>query len=342
MKKNIVFLILIHLFLASCNNEDISKITMIEVKSSVAEVLVGNNFVFSVVANNGENVTSNATFKVNGNAISGNEYTAVTSGDYSVEAVFEDFQSQLLTVRAVNPSIYSQKVLIEDYTGAWCGFCPRIAYSIERVKEMSDKVVSVAVHLYENNDPYSFEGSQTLNDEFSVGGLPEGRLNRMTRWQSPEPNNLDQPINLTGLSAPLGLAINSAYEGNSINATVIVGFDQTFTNELGIVVYLVENGLIYDQTNYTNLFPVGTYVDPLVGFEHNDVLRAIYTSHLGETIPSTSTTEDSFYNLDLEVDIPVSVENNENLHLVAFVVDKTTNVVLNVQETALGENKPFD
>ncbi|MGK4569344.1 hypothetical protein [Flavobacterium sp. 3HN19-14] len=50
---------------------------------------------------------------------------------------------------------FQKRVLIEDYTGTWCGNCTRVAYGIDQAKAISDRVVSVAIHS--GDDPYDFE-----------------------------------------------------------------------------------------------------------------------------------------------------------------------------------------
>lgn len=347
LKKYSHYYILITVIsLFSCNNEDITKITAVYVDSkSTLEIIDDENqfnFEFNLKSDTSKDLTSQAIFFINGDAISNNTFSTLEVDDFEVFATYENFTSETLIISAKIPSGYSQKVLVEDYTGTWCGFCPRIAYAINQVKLQSDKIVSVAVHLHENNDIYTFEGSTTLRDEFGISGLPKGRINRTNLWQSPEPNNLEQVLDLTEFSAPLGLAISSELNNNTINATIQVGFAVNLTSNLGVVLYLAENGLIHDQTNYTNFFPVGEYVDPLVDFEHNDVLRAIYTNHLGDVIPTNETVEENIFTINFEETIPASVENTANLHLVAFIVNKDTNEVINVQEAAIGENKDFD
>jgi hypothetical protein len=62
--------------------------------------------------------------------------------------------------------LFQKQVLIEDYTGTWCGNCARVAYAIERTKEASDRVVSVAIH--HGNDPYDFDGIGPLKNLIEV------------------------------------------------------------------------------------------------------------------------------------------------------------------------------
>lgn len=340
--KNLFLIIISSIFILSCNNDDINKVTTIVVQPNNSQILLGTNFIFDVETDTSQNVTLESTIFIDGNAIEGNLFIPDHLGVYTVTAVYDSFTSESVQVEVVESSIYSHKILIEDYTGTWCGFCPRVNYAIELLRAETDHVVAVANHI-RNGDPFLFDGSTSLSETFNIGGLPEGRINRIHKWDSPQNNNLNQALEYINVGgSPLGLAINSSINGNQIDTEIKVGFSQTLNTNLGLVVYLTENGLIHDQTNYTNFFPVGQYVDPLVNFVHNDVLRAIYTDELGDVIPLSETIQDNIYSINMSKNIPASVNDNSNLHLVAFVVNKDTNEVINAQESTVGENKDFD
>jgi len=66
------------------------------------------------------------------------------------------------------------------------------------------------------------------------------------------------------------VAMNSTVSGGTINLDVNVKFAQDYTN-LKLVVYAVEDNLIYNQTNYTSFYGGGSYIS---NFEHDNVLRA--------------------------------------------------------------------
>ena len=327
---------LIFISFFSCNTEDISEITAIEVThdGQPQVILNGDIFVFQVKANNNTDKTSESHFEVDGVALDGN--TFITNSEpkaYNVQAFYNDIESQSILVFGSDG--YKKNVLIEDYTGTWCGNCPRVSYAIEQVKLQTDQVVSVAIHVL---DDYAFDGSIAVNDEFGITSYPNARLNRIHKWTAPEPDNITEAVNLTGL-APLGIAISSDIIGNSLSVTTKVEFSETITDPLKLVVYVVENGLIQDQENYTSYFGGEAII---FNFEHNDVLRAIYTNHLGDIIPSSEVIEDNVYTIQVEENIPTTVENFDYLHLVSFVVNANTNEVVNVREAAIGETQEFE
>jgi hypothetical protein len=233
------------------------------------------------------------------------------------------------------PGFFKKQVLIEDYTGTWCGNCARVAYAIEKTKEESDKVVSVAIH--HGNDPYNFVGIGPLKNLISPNSalaLPQSRLNRITTWTFPEFNNVQQALNLTSNNSGLGLALTSEVANGNINLDVRVKFAQNYSN-LRLVVYVLEDKLIYRQVNYSNFYGA---VNPIPNFEHNHVLRASLTNLLGD--PLANTTYNQTVTTNFTVPIPANVSNPENINFVAFVVEDNNNV-LNVRAAYKNENQDF-
>jgi len=337
LSKLLLSVIFVALF--SCNNEDINTITAIKLESSGGtELLINQDFTFVVKANNSEIITEEATIKINGESIEGFQFNSAEPGTFEVQAFYKEFESNKISISSIYPSGYVKNLLIEDYTGTWCSNCPGMAYAIEQTKTQSDKIVSVGVHAFDQMEMPGFNVLTSTFTDDPVTGLtsyPTGMLNRINFWENPD-ENIETAINKTGYGAELGLAIQSNIAGGTVDATIKVGFDKTVTTPLKLVVYLTENGLHYNQQNSTDYYGG---VNPLVDFEHNDVLRAFYTDFLGEVISSTETQEGNVYTLTLSKTIPASVQNNNQLHLVAFVSNATTNEVINVREVKIGEEQ---
>ena len=231
--------------------------------------------------------------------------------------------------------LFQKQVLIEDYTGTCCGNCARVAYAIEKAKEESDRVVSVAIH--HGNDPFDFENIGPLKDLISPNSelaLPQSRLNRITTWRAPEVNYIDQALNLTSNNCGLGLALNSTVADGNINLDVKVKFAQNYSN-LKLVVYVLEDKLIYRQTNYSTYYGG---VNPIPSFEHNHVLRASLTNLLGDSLANTNYNQTVTTNFS--VPIPANVSNADNINFVAFVIEENNNVI-NVRASEKNENQEF-
>lgn len=232
---------------------------------------------------------------------------------------------------------FKKRVLIEDYTGTWCGNCTRVSYAIDQAVLQSDKVVSVAIH--NGNDPYHFEGIAPLKNLIlpnSPLALPVSRLNRMTVWTFPEPINVQQAIDLTGNNAGLGLAVKSSVVDNQINVDVKMKFALNYSN-LKLVVYMLEDGLVYLQRNYTSYYEA---VNPITDYVHNHVLRNTLTNILGDAVAGETEAGNSFTK-SFAVPMPQNIVNIDKVSFVAFLVDENNNVV-NVRAAHINENQSFE
>lgn len=314
----------------------------IVISSNDLNAYIGETVTFTVRDNNGADFTSQATITVDGNAITGNTFSTDVIGDYAVQATYDTFTSNTLNVSFDEPPLrFSKNVLIEDYTGTWCGYCPRVAYGIERVLDESDKAVVVATHLSASGapDPYHSNLAVSLANSFGVSGLPTAKLNRVTDWNYPEPNNVNQVLSLTGNNAELGLALNPTLNGNNMSVEVSVKFGEDFSStNLKLVVYVLEDGLIYNQTNYTSYYGGGSTIP---NFQHDHVLRGSLTSALGDAIPNNETTLENVYTTTLDVAVPSSVSNSANINIVAAVVRASNNVALNSRASDFGVDQSF-
>ena len=315
-------------------------LTSISITSSLQTVEVGAPLTFTCTGNNGVNLSSLSTFYVNGTQITGDTFTATAAGTLNVYATHTPSGGSILTASTiqvtVNPIInFNKRVLIEDFTGTWCQFCPRVSHAIDLVKAQTSDATIVAIHR--GNDPYNFSGASALENQIGLVGYPTAMLNRTTEWAFPEPSNIAQAVNLTtGANPKIGVALTTSTSGNTSSVQVKVKFGTNFSN-LKLVVYALEDNLIYNQTNSTTYYGGG---NPLVGFEHDHVVRAVLTSSiLGEAITGNTNYNDEF-SKSFTYTIPSTV-NASNVHFVAVVLN-SSNTALNSRSAGANATQSFE
>ena len=252
------------------------------------------------------------------------------------------------------PSTFSQKVLVEEYTGEWCGYCPDGALKIEELEGLHpDVVYGAAVH---DNDPYALVPFSTnLESTFNVTGFPSGTVNRI-------PQGVDVAIDRNMWSGTAGsLLVNTAVCGlamtsyktttDSMYVEVHCGFNSTLSGDYRLTVYLVENGIVSDgQANYYDdgsIDPNSPLVgigDPIDDWVHNDVIRKVLTADLGDAIPSSKMIPGGEHVVKLGT--PIGTFNDDNLSIIAFINKvggaPTEHEILNVQKAKLQEVKNWD
>ncbi len=351
MKKNFIILFLTGLLFSGCSAdyEILPSYESIILTADSSVRIIGEPITFTVRDSDGNDLTEDAAILVNGEEIDGNTFTSETVGNFEVKAIYYEIQSDPITINFHDGSEinFVKRVLIEDYTGTWCGFCPRVSYAIDLVKAQTDEplgtAVPVAIHRASSNpqsldyDPFNYDTTE-LELMLSASGYPKSFLNRMTLWNAPEQNNLNQAIALTqGENPKLGLALNPILENGNISLDVNIKFGKDFSN-LRLVVYVLENGLFYDQTNYYPDLYGGAHT--LEDFEHNHVLRQCLTPLLGEPITG-NTSIANVYNKTFNIPVPASVVNAANIEFVVFVTDINNNVI-NVRKADPGEIQEFE
>ncbi len=242
------------------------------------------------------------------------------------------------TVNGIDPSTiapisgqFQKNVLIEDYTGAWCGWCPRVAYAIGLVESQGLRAVPVAIH---NGDPMAWGTSSTWPEP--VSSFPTAKLNRILDWNTPENSNIIQVKYLTGNNCGLGLAINSTITGSTVSIDVSAKFAIDYSN-LKMVVYIAEDNISSTQTNYTSFFGGGSSIP---NFDNDHVLRACLTNIHGEAITQT-TTSGSTITRNFSIPVPSNVTNVANMNLVAFITD-ANGTVINVRSSVAGQTQVFE
>lgn len=296
----------------------------------------------SVLDKNNNDITSQCVITINNVVANNLEFYTGTAGTYTIKAKLVSKESLPVTINASSPgpSKYSQKVLAEDFTGAWCGYCPRVAYSLDQVAASNSRVIGLAVH---NGDPMAHPQEAQLRARWGINAWPTAMVNRKYEWN-------EQASVLTGETnkwSPLGLAIESNITGSTISGKVKTEFDVTTSLPLVVCIMLVEDGIIYPQTSYYNatsgspFFGMG---NPINNYVHNHTLRKFSTGIFGDAIPAASQVKGTVYEKTFSFD--ATGYNTAKCSIVAFVGygEGLANRAgaLNVQIVKAGLNQAFD
>ena len=243
------------------------------------------------------------------------------------------------------PLNFTKKVLIEENTGEWCGWCPYGARIMENnIAANPGKVVGVAVH---DGDFMEIAAYNTFQKSTTgVTGFPNGSIDRAdasgrSSWTSTITSNL-------ALTAELGLAMNSTLTGDVLDLDVYVGYNNSITEATRITVLIIEND-VPQSSNGQSVFdsqsdPLGTMKPLPAGWMHQHALRGVITSDVAGDIVSLDAAEKytkvSFTGIDLAA---LNLNNIANAHIAAFVhTNDSPRKVYNAQEADLGELKKWD
>ncbi len=339
--KNTYLLILGTLFLLSCSKteSDFTATTQetITISSSTINASTADSVTFTVLSSiNSNNVTAESKIFVNGSLITGNKFTFLAAGSFGVYATKGNLTSNVITVNvtAVAPKNYKHHVLVEEYSGTWCGNCPRILYAVDLLKQQTDKAIVVSTHLL-NGDPFISTDGNSLAAQQGVSGVPNGFINRNITWTGPQDQNVSQVINAIQASSETGIAINSSTTGSNLTVNIKIGYTNPLTGTAKLTAYLVEDKLFSSQTNYSSTLYGGQATIP--NFEYSGVLRKVISSLSGDAIPTSGVSNAKDYTFA----IPSNISNIANAKIVVLVTN-ASGTVLNALEAKVGENKMFE
>ena len=252
------------------------------------------------------------------------------------------------------PSTFTKKVLIEEFTGAWCGYCPDGAHIVESIiNDNNGKVVGVSLH---DGDAMEVAHTNILENTYQNTGYPSGMVDRVSvngntcinrgYWEYVASDQLTK-------TAVCGLAIISEVNGQNATVEVHAGFNSTLNgDDYRLTVYLIEDGVTgtgygYDQRNYYNTDPESPFYnlgDPIEGYEHNHTLRAILSESLGDAIMVSEMASGGEHIETYTVDL--SSYNKNNLSIVAFVTKIGSTIaeheIMNVQKCDIDGFQDWD
>lgn len=260
------------------------------------------------------------------------------------------------TINSTVPTTFTQKVLIETFTGASQPQCTDGFVKLDNILSInSTKAIPVAIHY---SDAMEINQYTTLQNNFANGSAPQfpsAMINRTaslgmlifnrTQWQS----NFD----VNKVKAPsCGLSIKSTMSGSQGTAEIHCGFNSTLSGNYNLTAYLVEDnitgtGFLYDQRNGYNTTAGHQYYnlgDPILNFNHKYVLRKVVSAELGDAINSNNIKAggEEIKNYTFTT----AGMNTANLYVVAFITKNgstsTDKFILNAQKVKLGNTQNWD
>ena len=319
---------LIFILIYSCSKpESFSDLTvqqnsLIPVLNVESSYLKDQLISFNMIDSEGNNITSSTSFTVDNQLINGNTISYDEIGSHYVSANYtidsQNYSTDLIVFNIVEPI---NKVIVEDYTGTWCGYCPPVAHAIYELKEVYDNIISVGIH---NNDELTIDQESDLRSELGISGFPSARLNRTISWF--DPYQISDVNSLLSEENNVAISVKSALENIDLEVNLRIVSNVELVNHK-LVIYLVESNLIYDQSNYFNYVEDSYFYNlgnPIENYSHQDVLRKSITNISGNALDLIQPLTDYKFNFNVEIS-PDFVQ--ENLAIVAIIVDSDNNAI---------------
>ncbi|MCC8113158.1 MAG: Omp28-related outer membrane protein [Bacteroidales bacterium] len=240
----------------------------------------------------------------------------------------------------------NRKMIVEEGTGTWCGWCPRGIVGMEYMEETyPDSFVGIAVHASDSFEAASYE--PIIYEFFS--GFPSCVINR-------EPLYIDDPskseleaMHAVFCSQKTPARVEILGNGEVENKTISVRmrtkfvFDETNAN-YKVAFVVLEDGLTARQTNKYAGYSAEDYPEAgdwvnmasSVRWTYTNTARDIFDAYGMEGyIPSTVVAGED-YTCEYTVDLS-NVKKTANTSIVAMLIDGDTGVILDADKMTCDE-----
>lgn len=257
---------------------------------------------------------------------------------------------------------YPRKVVMEEFTGTWCGWCPRGMAGIECLqRDYPNDFIAIAVHGGDTFEDQTY--APILN---SVSGFPSALINRaveadpyygLTDGENYGIKDLVEQVKALPTEAQIGLSSKLSADNKEIEVTSYSKFNISISEASTYMVsyVLLEDKLIGSQTNYyakslssqTGITEADlseellTYYNKSERFmaTYNDVARGIYDAWGIEGSMSGAIQKGKAKAHTYTFTMPGTVKNKENLSIVALLMDAYTGEIIAAEKVKLGEEK---
>lgn len=244
---------------------------------------------------------------------------------------------------------FSHRVVAEEATGTWCGYCIRGIVAIdELVAQYPEDFIPICVHA--GDDPMALSSYPT---PMSTESLPRMCVNRDAGTVN-DPSKMSTYVNIQFQMVPEGeISFTECVlsdDQKNIHAEVSSRFDHAANGKpYGIAFVLVENDVYHpDDYNYVQMNAyaggdlgemggyedLGNYILPS-DIKYQYVARAAYGDAYGYegSVPDTYEAFEPF-NFAQDLDLPIFVDNVNNLQLIALLLDEN-GVIINADRFSI-------
>ena len=278
--------------------------------------------------------------------------------------------NELSTVLTVTETGYPRTIVMEEFTGMGCGWCPRGTVGMEKCeKALGDKFIGLAIH---DGDPLASADYKPLVDlAKQQAGLPSAMINRIgMSFVDPYfgfEKDIVEDVKMLA-SAPVeaqtGLSSDWNEDETAVDVTAMFRFGLKGQGKHYSVAYaLVEDGITgYPQYNFYHqamgniesidklpadlqfLFTKGqlqqTQQGQVAYFEptFNNVACAIKDiTGIAGSLDGLDISKGEIMTHTSSIKVPATVKNKKNLQVVFMLMDNLTGEIVNAIKTNIGD-----
>ena len=270
-------------------------------------------------------------------------FTANTAGNYTFWASYKTYVSKAFTITAISSQVpnlpqdtdpsntsFARRVLIVDFTGTGCGYCPFMISLLHKFgldAQNSDRYLLAACHSYNDTDPSFFKPN--LDGAMGVTSYPTLVLDmnsakKFSNYQSLSTFQKTFDSEYAAETAECGIAVSNIVDGNQLIINIAV--KAAVSGEYRVAAMVLEDGIQAKQSNSG-----AAKIDGVDFDVHNHSIRAICGQRSSVDFSGNSLTigagesAEQFFIVDI-----ADAWKAENLNLIVYVTtDKNKKFTVN-------------
>lgn len=240
----------------------------------------------------------------------------------------------------------SKRVVIEEGTGTWCGWCPRGAVAMDYMSATYSDFVGIAVH---NGDPMTVT---EYDDGADISGFPGGNFERTVMGGSVSQASFEAYYNANiNKGVPANVDVTVSGVGSSITLDASATFyTPVSAGNFRLAVVMVEDhvtgtGASYNQANYYSGGGNGVMGGyellanpvPAANMVYDHVGRALLGGYdgLAGSVPTTIA-DGTTGTASFPYTIPAT-STRDNMHAVVLLLNNTTGAIVNAKSISIAD-----
>ena len=297
----------------------VKKVTDVKLSETTKTITVGEDFTLTATvapADAADKTVMWTSDDSNVATVNGGKVTAVAAGTAKITVTTKDGGKTATCAVTVNKRVATRSaILLEDFTGTWCGPC---YYAMEKLHKIlpafGDKVILVCHHL---NDDFAISHSNTLAGFYGVQYIPYSMLDRTPGIVGKEvlfsTSSISKAILDKRLAQPTNVTINlttSYDEGTKEIKIKVEGELLEDYPKAKLNVYLIQDGIVAFQNGGDD-----KYV-------HHNAMRAVISQDTwGDALGVAQGKYSKEYTYKLSEKIGKFATDPAKMYIVAFVAD---------------------
>ncbi|MCB0737152.1 MAG: Omp28-related outer membrane protein [Bacteroidetes bacterium] len=263
---------------------------------------------------------------------------------------FVGIGSYAMSQTFVSTTAENRNVVLEEFTGIRCTFCPDGHKKANEFKDANPgDVVLINIHTggyatkkTDEEPDFTTKYGDAIAQQSDLSGYPAGTVNRRLFAESQNGGTAQSRgtwattgADVLKLSSPVNVAIQTTLDIDNRKLEIIAevyytGNSKNSTNKLNIAI--LQNNVPGPQTGGSSYYPEAILPDGR--YNHQHMLRELVTGQWGETI--STTTAGSFFTKTYTYDIPENINDVEllmhNLEVAAFVAEDKQEILTGVSQ----------